>query len=1205
VVEVFRLTTGELLGTIDEGYQRPNNCDVSGNHLVTTDAYGSKVTIHSIPDLTLLATLTNGFSQPEGVAILRENNRPFAAITDRVQNEVHIYDLTTLSFVRRFPTGFSGSESTAADELYQRLIVSDSASGQARMFRITGERLGDFGAVPISNDAEGVAIYRCGIGGWIIVVDQIEFSQQAAEYEIFDRLTLAHRGTFRMANMAGNLTNATDGIDVFQTPTSTFPSGVFAACDDCTDTGDDFDLAGWDRIAATMGLAICPEGRPPLCGNDGVDAPFEECDGTTDALCPGRCRPDCVCTPPPVCGDNLINALAEDCDGIADAACPDECRADCTCPPPPVCGDGAINLPGEQCDLGTDAACPGVCRPDCTCGVPPQGTVQADAQLLESDPRRNFGTGPILQVDADTSKRSLLRVGITGTTGHTIAAVRIRLHATGTSAAASDSGGRILALANCSWTEAGVTWTNQPTISGPLLGVAGALASNGMVAFDVTTVVPGDGTYCFAIDSLSTNGAIYNSREAASGRPTVEIALVPAVCGDGAVNAPGEECDVPDASACPGGCDADCLCPPPTTTTTTSTTTTTTTTLAPTTTTTLEPTTTTLEPTTTTTLAPTTTTAAPTTTTAAPTTTTTLPPACGDDVINQMSEDCDGIDATACPGACQLDCTCPPPNTTTTLAPTTTTLAPTTTTLAPTTTTLAPTTTTLPPTTTTTTTTLPPVCGDGVVNRASEECDGADALACPGACLAVCACAAPTAAVLADVTVYQSDPTKNFGTDPYLQLDVDTAKVTFVRAQVLGVGHRRVTGARLRLQATDVSSAASDSGGRIYAMTNCGWGEDTVTWNTRPAVSPPVLEEIGAVDRRDIVRFDLMPAISGDGIYCFGIDSPSTDGTRYDSREATTGRPVVEIDVATAVCGDGMVNRSSESCDGTDTVACPGACQFDCTCPPSTTTTTLAPITTTTLAPTTTTLAPTTTTLAPTTTTLAPTTTTLAPTTTTLAPTTTTLAPTTTTLAPTTTTLAPTTTTLAPTTTTTTLPPSTTTTTIVATTTTLAPTTTTLPAPTGVILADTSVRASEPNVNLGASTALEVDGDSAKETYLRIQVTGIAGRTVTGVTLRLRVPDRSRAESNSGGRVHRMTACEWSESTVTWNTRPPIDGLPGADVGAVARGELVTFDITAAIAAGGDGTYCFALTSTSEDGVDYGSREASSGRPEVVVTTAP
>ena len=33
------------------------------------------------------------------------------------------------------------------------------------------------------------------------------------------------------------------------------------------------------------------------------------------------------------------------------------------------------------------------------------------------------------------------------------------------------------------------------------------------------------------------------------------------------------------------------------------------------------------------------------------------------------------------------------------------------------------------------------------------------------------------------------------------------------------------------------------------------------------------------------------------------------------------------------ICGDNVVNRTEEECDGTDDEACPGECQEDCTCP--------------------------------------------------------------------------------------------------------------------------------------------------------------------------------------------------------------------------------------------------------------------------------
>jgi hypothetical protein len=71
----------------------------------------------------------------------------------------------------------------------------------------------------------------------------------------------------------------------------------------------------------------------------------------------------------------------------------------------------------------------------------------------------------------------------------------------------------------------------------------------------------------------------------------------------------------------------------------------------------------------------------------------TFPPRCGDNVINQAGEECDGTDDTACPGQCLPDCTCPAA-----------------------------------------------ICGDDVVNQPGEMCDGTDDAACPGECLPDCAC---------------------------------------------------------------------------------------------------------------------------------------------------------------------------------------------------------------------------------------------------------------------------------------------------------------------------------------------------------------------------------------------------------------------------------------------------------------------------------
>jgi len=47
------------------------------------------------------------------------------------------------------------------------------------------------------------------------------------------------------------------------------------------------------------------------------------------------------------------------------------------------------------------------------------------------------------------------------------------------------------------------------------------------VSFDLPGAITGDGTYCFAIDTQSTDGVDYTSREAGSGKPTVTLTVAP------------------------------------------------------------------------------------------------------------------------------------------------------------------------------------------------------------------------------------------------------------------------------------------------------------------------------------------------------------------------------------------------------------------------------------------------------------------------------------------------------------------------------------------------------------------------------------------------------------------------------------------------------------------------------------------------------
>src|SRR4029453_13086365 len=70
-------------------------------------------------------------------------------------------------------------------------------------------------------------------------------------------------------------------------------------------------------------------------------------------------------------------------------------------------------------------------------------------------------------------------------------------------------------------------------------------------------------------------------------------------------------------------------------------------------------------------------------------------PRCGNGLVDQPTEQCDGEDHPACAGPCAADCTCAP------------------------------------------------ICGNDRVDQSSEACDGSDDAACPGLCLTRCQCGDP------------------------------------------------------------------------------------------------------------------------------------------------------------------------------------------------------------------------------------------------------------------------------------------------------------------------------------------------------------------------------------------------------------------------------------------------------------------------------
>jgi hypothetical protein len=134
-------------------------------------------------------------------------------------------------------------------------------------------------------------------------------------------------------------------------------------------------------------------------------------------------------------------------------------------------------------------------------------------------------------------------------------------------------------------------------------------------------------------------------------------------------------------------------------------------------------------------------------------------------------------------------------------------------------------------------------------------------------------------------------------------------------------------------------------------------------------------------------------------------------------------------------------------------------------------------------------------------------------------------------------------------------------------------------------VADTYVSDAEPNTNFGSAGYWWVDASPVRQAFVQFDLSNITGRNVEDVTLRLYQTNSSPV----GGRVFSITSTSWDES-ITWSTRPTIDGPQVGSFGAVSTG--VWYEADLGQLALSDGLISLAMDSTNTDGAQWSSRES-------------
>src|SRR5438128_3196356 len=123
-------------------------------------------------------------------------------------------------------------------------------------------------------------------------------------------------------------------------------------------------------------------------------------------------------------------------------------------------------------------------------------------------------------------------------------------------------------------------------------------------------------------------------------------------------------------------------------------------------------------------------------------------------------------------------------------------------------------------------------------------------------------------------------------------------------------------------------------------------------------------------------------------------------------------------------------------------------------------------------------------------------------------------------------------------------------------------------------VADTYVDAALPTTNFNADGHLRADAEPVRISYLRFTVAGLNKRPVVQARVRLQV---NSTLADSGGTIHRITDNAWDEATLTYDTRPAVDGPALSTLGPVATGNIVEFDLGTAVTT--DGSYSLASDS--------------------------
>lgn len=135
-------------------------------------------------------------------------------------------------------------------------------------------------------------------------------------------------------------------------------------------------------------------------------------------------------------------------------------------------------------------------------------TPSTDAYVSQASASKNYGSADTLSVDGDPRQEGYLCFALSGLSGRVQQAI-LRLYATSN----GTWNGPAVYATTSDWTEASLTWSTRPGAQGSAVANAGNISTYSWVEYDVTALVSGNGSACFALVADSSDSVVFSSRE--------------------------------------------------------------------------------------------------------------------------------------------------------------------------------------------------------------------------------------------------------------------------------------------------------------------------------------------------------------------------------------------------------------------------------------------------------------------------------------------------------------------------------------------------------------------------------------------------------------------------------------------------------------------------------------------------------------------